>query len=72
MGLAAVALSNSQSSLGVSVFLIDDPNISAADPTFPFPGGLSPAQIDAGLASPAGVVAILGKGGAAAMVRTIP
>ncbi|KAI0957024.1 hypothetical protein AcW1_005550 [Taiwanofungus camphoratus] len=38
------------------------------NPTFPFPGGLSPAQIDAGLASPAGVVAILGKGGAAAML----
>ncbi|KAF9811021.1 hypothetical protein IEO21_06725 [Rhodonia placenta] len=40
----------------------------ANNPAFPYPGGLSSAQTDAGLASPAGVVALLGSGGAAAML----
>ncbi|KAH7907163.1 Sodium:solute symporter family-domain-containing protein [Hygrophoropsis aurantiaca] len=38
-------------------------------PSFPYyPGGLSTAQVSAGLAAPAGVVTLLGKGGAAAML----
>ncbi|EGN99422.1 hypothetical protein SERLA73DRAFT_168870 [Serpula lacrymans var. lacrymans S7.3] len=40
----------------------------ANHPSFPYPGGLSLAQTDAGLAAPAGVVALLGSGGAAAML----
>ncbi|GBE80408.1 Sodium:solute symporter family-domain-containing protein [Sparassis latifolia] len=40
----------------------------ANSPSFPFPGGLSSAQINAGLSAPAGVVTLLGKGGAVAML----
>ncbi|EIW86873.1 Na+/solute symporter [Coniophora puteana RWD-64-598 SS2] len=40
----------------------------ANSPSFPYPGGLNSAQIDAGLAAPAGVVALLGSGGAVAML----
>ncbi|KAI0736599.1 Sodium:solute symporter family-domain-containing protein [Fomitopsis betulina] len=40
----------------------------ATHPTFPYPGGLTSGEIDAGLAAPAGVVALLGKGGAVAML----
>ncbi|KAH7929342.1 Na+/solute symporter [Leucogyrophana mollusca] len=40
----------------------------ATSPSFPYPGGLTPAEIDAGLAAPAGVVTLLGSGGAAAML----
>ncbi|KAH9949092.1 Sodium:solute symporter family-domain-containing protein [Amylocystis lapponica] len=40
----------------------------ANSPSFPYPGGLNSAQIDAGLSAPAGVVTLLGKGGAVAML----
>ncbi|OAX44409.1 Na+/solute symporter [Rhizopogon vinicolor AM-OR11-026] len=40
----------------------------ANNPSFPYPGGLTVAEIDAGLAAPAGVVTLLGSGGAAAML----
>ncbi|KAH7912992.1 Sodium:solute symporter family-domain-containing protein [Hygrophoropsis aurantiaca] len=40
----------------------------ATNPTFPYPGGLTTAEIGAGLAAPAGVVTLLGSGGAAAML----
>ncbi|OJA16231.1 hypothetical protein AZE42_00057, partial [Rhizopogon vesiculosus] len=40
----------------------------ANHPSFPYPGGLTVAEIDAGLAAPAGVVTLLGSGGAAAML----
>ncbi|KAH9925239.1 Sodium:solute symporter family-domain-containing protein [Fomitopsis serialis] len=40
----------------------------ANNPAFPYTGGLSSGEIDAGLAAPAGVVALLGKGGAVAML----
>ncbi|KIJ21902.1 hypothetical protein PAXINDRAFT_6031 [Paxillus involutus ATCC 200175] len=40
----------------------------ANSPSFPYPGGLTTAEIDAGLAAPAGVVTLLGSGGAAAML----
>ncbi|KIJ68206.1 hypothetical protein HYDPIDRAFT_124416 [Hydnomerulius pinastri MD-312] len=36
--------------------------------SFPYPGGLTTAEIDAGLSAPAGVVTLLGSGGAAAML----
>ncbi|KAF8846221.1 Na+/solute symporter [Paxillus ammoniavirescens] len=40
----------------------------ANSPSFPYPGGLTTAEINAGLAAPAGVVTLLGSGGAAAML----
>ncbi|KAG9314224.1 Sodium:solute symporter family-domain-containing protein [Chiua virens] len=40
----------------------------ANSPSFPYIGGLTTAEIDAGLAAPAGVVTLLGSGGAAAML----
>lgn len=40
----------------------------ANSPSFPYPGGLTAAEINAGLAAPAGVVTLLGSGGAAAML----
>ncbi|KAG2369496.1 Sodium:solute symporter family-domain-containing protein [Suillus spraguei] len=40
----------------------------ANKPSFPYPGGLTAAEINAGLAAPAGVVTLLGSGGAAAML----
>ncbi|KAH9949091.1 Sodium:solute symporter family-domain-containing protein [Amylocystis lapponica] len=40
----------------------------ANNPDFPYAGGLNSAEVDAGLAAPAGVVALLGKGGAVAML----
>ncbi|KAG2350176.1 Na+/solute symporter [Suillus weaverae] len=40
----------------------------ANNPSFPYPGGLTAAEINAGLAAPAGVVTLLGSGGAAAML----
>ncbi|KAI0944312.1 hypothetical protein AcW1_002055 [Taiwanofungus camphoratus] len=40
----------------------------ANNPEFPYPGGLSQAQTDAGLTAPASAVILLGKGGAAAML----
>ncbi|CCL99805.1 uncharacterized protein FIBRA_01829 [Fibroporia radiculosa] len=40
----------------------------ASSTNFPYAGGLSTAEMDAGLAAPAAVVTILGKGGAAAML----
>ncbi|KAG1757750.1 Sodium:solute symporter family-domain-containing protein [Suillus lakei] len=40
----------------------------ANNPSFPYPGGLTMAEINAGLAAPAGVVTLLGSGGAAAML----
>ncbi|KAG2159684.1 Sodium:solute symporter family-domain-containing protein [Suillus bovinus] len=40
----------------------------AKSPSFPYPGGLTAAEINAGLAAPAGVVTLLGSGGAAAML----
>ncbi|PCH38693.1 Na+/solute symporter [Wolfiporia cocos MD-104 SS10] len=40
----------------------------ADNPTFVFPGGLTAAQTDAGLAAPAGVITLLGKNGAIAML----
>ncbi|KAL6305582.1 hypothetical protein BKA93DRAFT_692847, partial [Sparassis latifolia] len=42
--------------------------VALADSNFPYSGGLSSAQIDAGLSAPAGVVTLLGKGGAVAML----
>ncbi|PCH38690.1 Na+/solute symporter [Wolfiporia cocos MD-104 SS10] len=40
----------------------------STSPEFPYLGGLSTAQINAGLASPTGAVTLLGTGGAAAML----
>ncbi|KAF9244545.1 Sodium:solute symporter family-domain-containing protein [Melanogaster broomeanus] len=40
----------------------------AKSPSFPYSGGLTTAEIDAGLAAPAGVVTLLGSGGATAML----
>ncbi|KZT03538.1 Na+/solute symporter [Laetiporus sulphureus 93-53] len=42
--------------------------VLANSSAFPYPGGLTTAEIDAGLAAPAGVVTLLGKGGAVAML----
>lgn len=68
MGLAAVALANSKPSIRPSEFMERLDTYYRTDPEFPYPGGLSQAQTDAGLTAPASAVILLGKGGAAAMV----
>jgi len=68
MGLAAVALANSEFRYIYPKSQVSD---DILDPSFPYPGGLTAAEINAGLAAPAGVVTLLGSGGAAAMVSHI-